>query len=179
MLDRSFVAHLSLAAPQDVLCDILIDIFIEIDPVRSRREQADDQKRRDSQHAHNPTVPTQRPRNFFSSRPPADDRRETVLQLLGRRKSPFSSVAFVQLFENNTLVTAFVTDEHDDGSYTVFVPTGPNPTSGQIFHLEGRFVHPIAVGVDDTMRSIISCGAGSSTLISAMDRGRLTIATPA
>jgi uncharacterized membrane protein len=63
------------------------------------------------------------------------------------------------------MCTAFVTDEHPDGSYTVFVPTGPNPTSGQIFHLKKDFVHPVDVGVDETMRSILSCGAGSTPLI--------------
>jgi uncharacterized membrane protein len=62
-------------------------------------------------------------------------------------------------------VSAFVTDSHDDGSYTVFVPTGPNPTSGNIYHLKGKWVHPVDVSVEDTMRSIISCGAGSSMLI--------------
>jgi uncharacterized membrane protein len=60
-----------------------------------------------------------------------------------------------------------VTDEHEDGSFTVFVPTGPNPTSGQIFHLNQKYVHPLDVGVEDAMRSIISCGAGSTDLLSA------------
>ena len=66
----------------------------------------------------------------------------------------------------------FITDTHGDGSYTLFVPTGPNPTSGLIFHLEGRFVHPVNVPVQDAMRSIISCGAGSARLFAeyAADR---------
>ena len=89
--------------------------------------------------------------------------KETVLQFLGRKKSPFSSVALVQLYGSNTLATAFVTDEHDDGRFTVFVPTGPNPTSGQIFHLDAEHVHPVDVGVEEAMRSIISCGAGSGS----------------
>jgi uncharacterized membrane protein len=63
------------------------------------------------------------------------------------------------------LVSAFITDTHTDGTYTVFVPTGPNPTSGNIFHLKGEYVHPVDVPVEDAMRSIISCGAGSSRLI--------------
>ncbi len=96
--------------------------------------------------------------------------KETVMQFLGRKKFPFSSVALVQVFGNKTMMTAFVTDEHADGSYTVFVPTGPNPTSGNIYHLEGRFVHPVDVRVDVAMRSIISCGAGSSRLIDAHRR---------
>ncbi len=102
--------------------------------------------------------------------------KDTVLQFLGRKKSPFSSVALVQLYQSRTLATAFVTDEHEDGSVSVFVPTGPNPTSGQIFHLESRYVHPVAVGVDEAMRSIISCGAGSGKLIAALDRSRLNCA---
>ena len=93
-----------------------------------------------------------------------------MLQFIGRKQSPFSKVALVQLFENQTKATAFVTDEHPDGSFTVFVPTGPNPTSGQIFHLQGQYVHPVDVRVDDAMRSIISCGAGSTKLIEAADK---------
>ena len=93
--------------------------------------------------------------------------KETVMQFLGRKKNPFSSVALVQVFGNETMLTAFITDEHSDGSYTVFVPTGPNPTSGNIYHLESRFVHKVDVPVEDAMRSIISCGAGSTMLIDA------------
>jgi len=92
--------------------------------------------------------------------------KETVLQIFGSKKnSPFSSVALVQVFGNETLMTAFITDTHEDGSYTLFVPTGPNPTSGLIYHLAGQYVHPVDVPVQDAMRSIISCGAGSGKLI--------------
>ncbi len=93
--------------------------------------------------------------------------KETVVQILGREHSPFSTVALVQLFGSNTMVSAFVTDSHPDGSHTVFVPTGPNPTSGMIYHVEGKYVHKVNVPVEDTMRSIISCGAGSTKLITA------------
>jgi uncharacterized membrane protein len=92
--------------------------------------------------------------------------KETVLQLFGNRKdSPFSSVALAQIFCNSTMVTCFITDTHDDGSFTVFVPTGPNPTSGLIYHLEGKYVQPVDVPVQDAMRSVISCGAGSRNLL--------------
>jgi len=93
--------------------------------------------------------------------------KETVAQLIGGSKSPFSTVALVQVFGNDTLVSAFVTDTHADGTCTVFVPTGPNPTSGNIYHLPGRFVHPVDVPVEEAMRSIISCGAGSKALLTA------------
>ncbi len=91
--------------------------------------------------------------------------KETVNQFLGKNKSPFSSVALVQIFENGTRVTAFITDRHADGTITVFVPTGPNPTSGFIYHLDQQFVHPVDVSVEDAMRSVISCGAGSGALL--------------
>lgn len=93
--------------------------------------------------------------------------KETVLQFLGKKKNPFSSVALVRAYENDTLMTAFITDEHPDGHYTVFVPTGPNPTSGFIFHLKSQYVHPVKVSVDHAIRSVIACGAGSSKLIEA------------
>jgi uncharacterized membrane protein len=91
--------------------------------------------------------------------------KETVMQFLGNKKSPFSSVALAQIYCNDTMVSSFITDEHEDGSYTVFVPTGPNPTSGNIYHLPAKYVHPVDVPVEDMMRSIISCGAGSSSLV--------------
>jgi len=95
--------------------------------------------------------------------------KETVNQFLGRKKSPFSSVALVRIFDGPALATAFVTDEHENGGYTVFVPTGPNPTSGQIFHLPARCVHPLeGIGVEQAMRSIISCGAGSAPVVGAL-----------
>ncbi len=91
-----------------------------------------------------------------------------VMQFIGKKKSPFSSVALVRPFENGTLMTAFITDFHDDDWYTVFVPTGPNPTTGFIFHLKGEYIQPVNVPVEETIRSVISCGAGSTRLIQSL-----------
>ena len=33
------------------------------------------------------------------------------------------------------------------------------------FHLAPEYVHPLEVGVEEAMRSIISCGSGSTNLI--------------
>ncbi len=95
--------------------------------------------------------------------------KETVFQFLGSKQSPFSSVALVKIYGNDTMVSAFVTDTHENGMCTVFVPTGPNPTSGNIFHLDSQFVFPVDIPVEDAMRTIISCGAGSAELISKME----------
>ncbi len=109
---------------------------------------------------------------FFKLAPGYSMIKETVIQIFGNRKdSPFSSVALVQVFENDTRMTAFITDKHDDGSYTVFVPTGPNPTSGLIYHLQGRYVEPLDVPVQDAMRTIISCGAGTAKLLNDNPQG--------
>jgi uncharacterized membrane protein len=88
-----------------------------------------------------------------------------VMQFIGKEKSPFSSVALIRPFENDTLMTAFITDYHNDDWYTVFAPTGPNPTTGFIFHLKGEFIQRVNVPVEETIRSVISCGAGSTRLI--------------
>lgn len=93
--------------------------------------------------------------------------KSVVMQFIGQKTSAFSSVALVQPFENDTLLTAFITETHNDGLFTVFVPTGPNPTTGFIFHLQQQYVHPVNVSVEETLRSVISCGAGSVNLINA------------
>ena len=92
--------------------------------------------------------------------------KEIVMQLIGK-KFPFSSVALVRIFENDTLVTAFITDSHPDGSYTIFAPTAPNPTSGFIYHVKGEYVHHVDIPIEKAMRSVITCGAGSKNLIKA------------
>jgi uncharacterized membrane protein len=94
--------------------------------------------------------------------------RNTIKQFLGQDKAPVSRVALVQAFGNSTLMTGFVTDEHPDGRYTVFVPSALNPTTGLILHLEEEYVHLVDVSVEETMRSIISCGAGSTILLEKM-----------
>ena len=93
--------------------------------------------------------------------------KETVLQFMGKKKFPFSPVVLVRAFENDTLMTGFITDEHPDGQCTVFVPTGPNVTTGFVFHLSRDNVYPVNVSADQAIRTVISCGVGSDRLIKA------------
>ena len=89
--------------------------------------------------------------------------RETVMQFFGKQRSFFSEVVLVDLFNTGALMTGFVTDDY--GEYlTVFVPTGPNPTSGLIYHVNKDKVLHTNASVENAMKSIISCGAGSSQL---------------
>ncbi len=102
--------------------------------------------------------------------------KETIKQFLGRDRTAFSSVALVRVFGDccGTMMTGFVTDEHPGGFYTVYVPSGLNPTTGLIYHLEKKYVHLLDVSVEDTMRSIIGCGAGSRKLVEDFIRKRET-----
>ncbi|HRU04507.1 MAG TPA: DUF502 domain-containing protein [Candidatus Brocadiia bacterium] len=91
--------------------------------------------------------------------------KEAVNQLLGRKK-PFSTVALVKMGDG-ALATAFVTDQHESGVWTVFVPMGPNPTSGLVLHVAKERVQVIPEPGQDALRTVISCGAGSSRLVEA------------
>jgi len=92
--------------------------------------------------------------------------KDTVAQLLGNRRMPFSTVALIRLGEN-LKVTGFVTEVHADGYQTVFVPTGPNPTSGFILHVPAGQVEIVKAPVEKVIRSIISCGVGSQAVLTA------------
>jgi uncharacterized membrane protein len=96
--------------------------------------------------------------------------KDIIGQFVGdKSKSPFANgeVALVNIFgeQTATQVTAIVTSRHSDGRFTVFVPTGPNPTSGNMFHVsESQVQLQPEVKVEDMMRTIIACGAGSGDL---------------
>jgi len=89
--------------------------------------------------------------------------KEIVMQFFGGSRSFFSEVVLVDVFNSGTLMTGFITDDQGE-IITVFVPTGPNPTSGNIFHVSKEKVIKTNATVDSGMRSIISCGAGSNDL---------------
>jgi len=101
--------------------------------------------------------------------------RETVLQFSGAKQFPFSSVAMVRLYGSEVLTNGFIMNIHESGYHTVFVPTGPNPTSGMIYHLPPENVFPIDVDVQETMRVIFNCGGGSNRILdSFIEKHRLT-----
>lgn len=89
--------------------------------------------------------------------------RDTIRQFFGNKKSFFSDVVLVDIFNTGALMTGFITDEHTE-YYTVFIPTGPNPTSGNIYHVKKDKVTRSKVAVEIGMKSIISCGAGSEEI---------------
>ena len=91
--------------------------------------------------------------------------RETVRQFFGAKKTPFSQVVLADVFNNGMLMTGFVTDDElGNGYITIFVPTGPNPTNGFIFHVPEQRVRFVDTRPEDAMRTIIGVGTGSAIL---------------
>lgn len=87
----------------------------------------------------------------------------------GTFKENVESVALVDIFGNGTLMTAFIVDRTEKYT-TVFVPTGPNPTSGNIYHLPKKRVRPINAKVDDVLGSVVAVGGGSSRLLRKIEK---------
>jgi len=94
--------------------------------------------------------------------------KETVSQFFGKNRSFFREVVLVDIFNSGALMTGFITDDQGE-IITVFVPTGPNPTSGNIYHLHKNKVMKTGATVDNGMKSIISCGAGSAELFKSLE----------
>jgi uncharacterized membrane protein len=96
--------------------------------------------------------------------------REITAQVLGNNNdSPFKrgEVARIWLYgrQADVSVGGLVTSRHSDGRLTVFVPTGPNPTTGFIYHVSAELVelHP-ELRVEQLMKTVIACGAGTAAL---------------
>lgn len=77
--------------------------------------------------------------------------------------------AFAEI--EDALVPAFIIEEHDDGRYTVFVPSVPTPLAGAVYVLNRARVHPIDVPFTQAIQSISRWGSGSRELIAAMKTG--------
>jgi uncharacterized membrane protein len=93
--------------------------------------------------------------------------KDIVQQLFGdKTDSPLrkGDVALVRAFgpENPTAMTGLISGRHSNGWYTIFVPTGPNPTTGFIFHVAPEQVEILpAAKTDNAIKTIIACGSGS------------------
>ena len=94
--------------------------------------------------------------------------KETVIQLFGGEKIIFKAVALVRPFSNETMITAFITDESQNGYTTVFIPSAPAPTGGYIYHLKNKYVIKIDYPVEQAMKTVLSLGAGSKEFINKL-----------
>jgi len=101
-------------------------------------------------------------RRLLSQIPLYPTLRNTVRQFFGQKKMPFSRVVIAKVL--GARMTGFVTDERRDRTYTVFVPTAPNPTNGFVIHAKERELEFLDVRPEDALRTIIGMGTGSYML---------------
>jgi len=92
--------------------------------------------------------------------------KEITDQISGKQKGLFRKVVLVNLGEKGVSVTGFVVDEIGDSHSTVFVPCGPNPTTGFIYHVNNIDITDVDVSIETAMKTVISCGSGSAQFIS-------------
>lgn len=96
--------------------------------------------------------------------------KDTVQQFTGTSRTPFSQVVLADVFGNDTRMIGFITDELDNDMFSIFVPTGPNPTNGFVFQVKRSQLEFIEARPEDAMRSIVAVGAGTRKM---MENARL------
>jgi uncharacterized membrane protein len=92
--------------------------------------------------------------------------RGLAARLAGRHEDETFAVALVDL--EDALVPAFVVETHDDGSFTVFVPSVPTPAAGAIYILPKERVHLVDVPFTKAASVISKWGSGARDLVKAM-----------
>ncbi|MEB2775972.1 DUF502 domain-containing protein [Algoriphagus sp. D3-2-R+10] len=94
---------------------------------------------------------------------------QTVYQFIGLKKLPFSEVVLLDPFRSGTMMTGFITDQINDTLYTVFVPTAPNPTNGNIYHVPKELITFLSVSTQDAMRTVMGMGTGTASMLAGME----------
>jgi len=89
-------------------------------------------------------------------------------RVAGREDTAAFAVALAEI--EDALVPAFVVEEHEDGRYTVFVPSIPTPAAGAVYILPRERVHLVDVPFPRAVSVISKWGAGSEELVKAMHR---------
>ncbi len=93
-------------------------------------------------------------------------------QLAGQEEGVSFSPALVEI--EQALAPAFLVEEHEDGSYTVFVPASPTPTVGSLYILPRARVHPVDIPFAKAVECVSQWGMGSGKLLRAMQRPSTT-----
>lgn len=96
--------------------------------------------------------------------------RNMTQQLAGRGQESAWQPALAEIEE--ALVPAFIVEELDDRSFTVFVPSAPTLMAGSIYILGHDRVHPLDIPFTHAVRVVTRWGSGSRELTAAMERTR-------
>jgi uncharacterized membrane protein len=94
--------------------------------------------------------------------------RSMTRQLAGDCVETAWKAALVEI--EDALVPAFIIEELDDGSFTVFVPSVPTPMAGAVYILAADRVHPLDVPFMQVLKTVSRWGSGSKDLVAAMER---------
>jgi uncharacterized membrane protein len=104
--------------------------------------------------------------SFFERIPGYSLLRSLTQQLAGQGKENVWKPALVEIEE--ALVPAFIIEVHDDGRFTVFVPSVPTPLAGAVYVLTPERVHPLDVPFTQGVKPLSRWGSGCKELVAAM-----------
>jgi uncharacterized membrane protein len=107
-------------------------------------------------------------RGFFERIPGYTLFRSLTQQATGDKRQSIWKPALAQM--GQSLVTAFIIEEFEDGRYTIFVPSIPTPFSGSVHVLDRKLVHPLDVPLSEALKAVSRWGSGSKDLVAAMER---------
>jgi uncharacterized membrane protein len=94
--------------------------------------------------------------------------RSLTQRLAGEDRENVWQPALVEIEE--ALVPAFIIEELEDGSFTVFVPSIPTPLAGAVYVLSRERVHPLDVPFTQAIQTVSRWGSGSKELVAAMQK---------
>lgn len=94
--------------------------------------------------------------------------RSLTQQLSGKTQDNTWKPALAEI--EDALCPAFIIEELENGSFTVFVPSIPTPLAGAVYILTSDRVHPLDVPFTQAIRTISQWGSGSKDLFAAMQK---------
>ncbi len=100
--------------------------------------------------------------------------RSLARRVAGEEEGSTFQVALAEIEE--ALVPAFIVEEHEDGSFTVFVPSVPTPAAGAIYILPPERVHRVDVPFRKAVTCLTRFGEGTGELLRAMRRAEAALA---
>jgi uncharacterized membrane protein len=106
---------------------------------------------------------------YLSRIPLYDTVREAVDQFTKMKEVPFRQVVLVDIFDSGVWMTGFVTERISENMCTVFVPTAPNPTNGNIYHVPCDRLRFVKTKSETAMRTIVGMGTGSSIILDELN----------
>jgi uncharacterized membrane protein len=103
-------------------------------------------------------------KNYLDGIPLYSSISKIIKHFTGLESMPFRQVVLVDPYNTGTMLTGFITEKVSETMYTVFVPTAPNPTNGNIYHVPFDRLKFLNVPAEEAMRTIVGVGSGSSVL---------------